>query len=112
MKITQIAGFLGCGKTTLLLKLARELAADGDGPQAVDAFCEVLTNLINEEERQQVVEFVVALALAQVSDHKVLPDTQGRIAGKNGRFSLLFDVVHKIKHFAGLGEGKAHGRFV
>lgn len=29
MKITQIAGFLGCGKTTLLLKLSRELAGDG-----------------------------------------------------------------------------------
>lgn len=28
MKITQIAGFLGCGKTTLMLKLA-ELVADG-----------------------------------------------------------------------------------
>ena len=30
MKITQIAGFLGCGKTTLLLKLSRELAGDGE----------------------------------------------------------------------------------
>ncbi len=30
MKITQIAGFLGCGKTTLLLKLAREIAGDGE----------------------------------------------------------------------------------
>lgn len=30
MKITQIAGFLGCGKTTLLLKLSRDLAGDGD----------------------------------------------------------------------------------
>ena len=30
MKITQIAGFLGCGKTTFLLKLAREIAGDGD----------------------------------------------------------------------------------
>jgi G3E family GTPase len=29
MKITQIAGFLGCGKTTLLLKLARDLAGNG-----------------------------------------------------------------------------------
>lgn len=29
MKITQIAGFLGCGKTTLLLKLAQALAEDG-----------------------------------------------------------------------------------
>ena len=29
MKITQIAGFLGCGKTTLLLKLSRLLASDG-----------------------------------------------------------------------------------
>ncbi len=29
MKITQIAGFLGCGKTTLLLKLSRELAGNG-----------------------------------------------------------------------------------
>lgn len=29
MKITQIAGFLGCGKTTLLLKLSRQLAGDG-----------------------------------------------------------------------------------
>lgn len=30
MKITQIAGFLGCGKTTLLLKLSRALADDGN----------------------------------------------------------------------------------
>lgn len=30
MKITQIAGFLGCGKTTLLLKLSRNLAEDGN----------------------------------------------------------------------------------
>jgi G3E family GTPase len=29
MKITQIAGFLGCGKTTLLLKLSRNLAGEG-----------------------------------------------------------------------------------
>ena len=29
MKITQIAGFLGCGKTTLMLKLARLVADDG-----------------------------------------------------------------------------------
>jgi G3E family GTPase len=29
MKITQIAGFLGCGKTTLVLKLSRKLARDG-----------------------------------------------------------------------------------
>lgn len=29
MKITQIAGFLGCGKTTLMLKLSRNLAAEG-----------------------------------------------------------------------------------
>ncbi|MCG6878036.1 MAG: hypothetical protein LJE96_02615 [Deltaproteobacteria bacterium] len=29
MKITQIAGFLGCGKTTLILKLARDIAEDG-----------------------------------------------------------------------------------
>lgn len=29
MKITQIAGFLGCGKTTLLLKLSKLLAAEG-----------------------------------------------------------------------------------
>jgi len=29
MKITQIAGFLGCGKTTLVLKLSRILADDG-----------------------------------------------------------------------------------
>ncbi len=30
MKITQIAGFLGCGKTTLLLKLSKELAGEGE----------------------------------------------------------------------------------
>ncbi len=30
MKITQIAGFLGCGKTTLLLKLSREIAGGGE----------------------------------------------------------------------------------
>lgn len=30
MKITQIAGFLGCGKTTLVLKLSRLLADDGN----------------------------------------------------------------------------------
>ena len=30
MKITQIAGFLGCGKTTLLLKLSRQIAAEGE----------------------------------------------------------------------------------
>ena len=30
MKITQIAGFLGCGKTTLVLKLSRKLARDGE----------------------------------------------------------------------------------
>ncbi|MDJ0913830.1 MAG: GTP-binding protein [Desulfobacterales bacterium] len=30
MKITQIAGFLGCGKTTLLLKLSKQLADDGE----------------------------------------------------------------------------------
>jgi G3E family GTPase len=30
MKITQIAGFLGCGKTTLLLKLSRKIAAEGE----------------------------------------------------------------------------------
>jgi len=29
MKITQVAGFLGCGKTTLLLKLSKVLAGDG-----------------------------------------------------------------------------------
>lgn len=29
MKITQIAGFLGCGKTTLMLILSRRLAGDG-----------------------------------------------------------------------------------
>jgi len=29
MKITQIAGFLGCGKTTLMLELSRALAEDG-----------------------------------------------------------------------------------
>jgi G3E family GTPase len=30
MKITQIAGFLGCGKTTLLLKLSRMLVGDNE----------------------------------------------------------------------------------
>ena len=30
MKITQIAGFLGCGKTTLLLILSRKLAGNGE----------------------------------------------------------------------------------
>ena len=30
MKITQIAGFLGCGKTTLVLKLSQKLARDGE----------------------------------------------------------------------------------
>ena len=30
MKITQIAGFLGCGKTTLLLKLSRTLLGDNE----------------------------------------------------------------------------------
>lgn len=30
MKITQIAGFLGCGKTTLLLKLSRNLVGDSE----------------------------------------------------------------------------------
>lgn len=30
MKITQIAGFLGCGKTTLLLKLSRSLQGDNE----------------------------------------------------------------------------------
>ena len=29
MKVTQIAGFLGCGKTTLVLKLSQALAEDG-----------------------------------------------------------------------------------
>jgi len=29
MKVTQVAGFLGCGKTTLLLKLSRLLAENG-----------------------------------------------------------------------------------
>ena len=29
MKVTQIAGFLGCGKTTFILKLSRALAEDG-----------------------------------------------------------------------------------
>jgi G3E family GTPase len=29
MKITQVAGFLGCGKTTLMLKLSRNLAGNG-----------------------------------------------------------------------------------
>ncbi len=30
MKITQVAGFLGCGKTTLMVRLSRKLAGDGD----------------------------------------------------------------------------------
>jgi len=30
MKITQVAGFLGCGKTTLMMRLSRELVGDGD----------------------------------------------------------------------------------
>lgn len=30
MQINQVAGFLGCGKTTLMLRLSRELAEDGD----------------------------------------------------------------------------------
>ena len=30
MKITQVAGFLGCGKTTLMLILSRKLAGDGE----------------------------------------------------------------------------------
>ena len=30
MKITQVAGFLGCGKTTLLLKLSRQLAGKNE----------------------------------------------------------------------------------
>lgn len=30
MQITQIAGYLGCGKTTLVLKLSRDLAGDGE----------------------------------------------------------------------------------
>lgn len=30
MKITQVAGFLGCGKTTFLLKLSQALAAGGE----------------------------------------------------------------------------------
>lgn len=30
MKITQVAGFLGCGKTTLMLRLSRRLANDGE----------------------------------------------------------------------------------
>jgi G3E family GTPase len=30
MKITQVAGFLGCGKTTLMVRLSRELAGRGD----------------------------------------------------------------------------------
>jgi G3E family GTPase len=29
MQITQVAGFLGCGKTTLMLRLSRDLASDG-----------------------------------------------------------------------------------
>ena len=34
------------------------------------------------------------------------------MADKDGRLPLLLDVAHKIKHLAGLGEGKAHGRFI
>ena len=34
MKITQIAGFLGCGKTTLVLKLSKKLARDGEQKMA------------------------------------------------------------------------------
>ncbi len=30
LKITQVAGFLGCGKTTLMLILSRKLAGDGE----------------------------------------------------------------------------------
>lgn len=30
MKITQVAGFLGCGKTTLMLTLSKQLAGDGE----------------------------------------------------------------------------------
>ena len=30
MKVTQIAGFLGCGKTTLILKLSKALANEGE----------------------------------------------------------------------------------
>lgn len=30
MKITQVAGFLGCGKTTLMLRLSKELADDAE----------------------------------------------------------------------------------
>ncbi len=30
MKITQVAGFLGCGKTTLMLKLSQSLAEEGN----------------------------------------------------------------------------------
>jgi len=30
MKITQVAGFLGCGKTTLMLRLSKELAGSGE----------------------------------------------------------------------------------
>ena len=30
MKITQVAGFLGCGKTTLMLRLSKELAGNGE----------------------------------------------------------------------------------
>jgi G3E family GTPase len=30
MKITQVAGFLGCGKTTLMLRLSKDLAAGGE----------------------------------------------------------------------------------
>lgn len=35
MKITQIAGFLGCGKTTLLLRLSKELAREGKAKVAM-----------------------------------------------------------------------------
>ena len=35
MKITQIAGFLGCGKTTLLLKLSHQLRGDSEGKVAL-----------------------------------------------------------------------------
>ena len=34
------------------------------------------------------------------------------VADKDGRFPLLLDVAHKIKHLAGLGERKTHGRFI
>lgn len=35
VKITQIAGFLGCGKTTLMLKLSRKLAENGKRKVAI-----------------------------------------------------------------------------